>query len=171
MARMGMAPLLIVVLNAGQYQLALLIFFIAGISDGLDGFIAKRYNCSTRLGAVLDPLADKALLVSAFIMLAYLGHIPFWLMVTVVFRDIVIVGGYITLVVLYGRINITPILISKLNTLLQIVLVLVVLGNLIGLTNAEWFVSPLVYAVFIVGVVSGLQYVWIWSIKTKHNGE
>ena len=167
---MAMAPLLVVMLNAEQYELSLLIFLIAGVSDGLDGFIAKRFNCESRLGAVLDPLADKALLVSSFIMLSYLELIPFWLMVTVVFRDLVIVGGYIMLVTLYGRINITPIAISKVNTFLQILLVLVMLLNLAGYLETAWLISSLIYLVFVVGIASGMQYVWIWSIKAKHNG-
>ena len=168
--RMAMAPLLIVVLNDGKYELALLIFLVAGISDGLDGFIAKQFDCVTRLGTILDPLADKALLVSSFIMLTYLELIPFWLMVTVVFRDMVIVGGYVALVGLYGRIDITPILISKINTFLQIVLILALLMMQSGIAQVQWMITPLVYAVFVVGIASGFQYVWIWSIKAKHNG-
>lgn len=170
MARIAMAPLLIVILNAGEYQLALFIFLIAGISDGLDGFIAKQFNCVTRLGAVLDPLADKALLVSAFIMLSYLELIPFWLMVTVVFRDVLIIAGYLILVALYGRINITPVAISKVNTFLQIVLVLALLLNLSGFLDVSWLISPLIYSVFVVCVVSGLQYAWVCSIKARQNG-
>ncbi len=79
----------------GQYSLALGLFLIAGISDGVDGFLAKRFDWHTRLGALLDPIADKLLMAASFVTLAYVGQIPVWLAGIVVFRDLVIIGGAI----------------------------------------------------------------------------
>ena len=100
--RMAFVPLLILVLKDHRYLEALWVFLIAGISDGLDGYIAKRFGFVSQLGAILDPLADKILLVSAYVMLALLAFVPFWLVLVVTFRDVVIVGGYLVYTSLYG---------------------------------------------------------------------
>jgi cardiolipin synthase len=167
--RVAAAPVLIVVLEERAYNLALLVFIFAGASDGLDGYIAKRYRCETRLGAILDPVADKVLLVSAFVMLTFLDLLPLWLLVTVVFRDVLIVGGYLVLVILDGTVHMRPSLASKLNTLLQILLVAVVLAQ-----HADWLplasmIDPLTLLVFATTVVSGAHYVWVWAFGRHSN--
>ena len=116
LVRLGLVPVFIVVLKAQDYTVALLVFAVAGLSDGLDGFIAKRFNLVTRLGAILDPLADKVLLVSAYVMLTILGHLPFWLVLTVGFRDLLIVGGYLVYTSLIGPVAMRPTYLSKFNT-------------------------------------------------------
>ena len=159
--RVAAAPVLILTLEGGAYSLALLVFIFAGASDGLDGYIAKRYGCETRLGAILDPVADKVLLVSAFVMLTLQDLLPLWLLVTVVFRDVLIIGGYLVLVILDGTVYMRPSPVSKLNTLLQIVLVAVVLTQHAGWVPLASLIDPLILLVFATTVVSGAHYVWV----------
>jgi len=142
---------------------ALILFGIAGFSDGLDGFLAKRYHWTSRLGAFMDPLADKLLLVSSFVTLGWLGWIPVWLVLLVVIRDLVIVGGAIVFHMRVERLVAAPSIVSKLNTFTQILLVLVTIFNqAIQTVPAQWL-NALVYIVFITTLWSGLGYVWTWS--------
>jgi cardiolipin synthase len=106
------------------------LFLAAGVSDAIDGFIAKRFNMTTVLGAYLDPLADKALLVSIYVTLGINDELPRWLVILVVSRDIMIVGGLLLSWVLGNPMKVKPLIVSKLNTLAQIVLASVVLGTL-----------------------------------------
>ena len=158
--RIASAPILVILLANQQFTIALIVFLSAGLSDVLDGFLAHRLNCVTTLGQRLDPIADKCLLMTTFIMLTYLGHLPFWLTVTVVFRDILIVGGTIFMMLIFGKINVRPLFISKINTFLQIVLVLIILFHL---TYPAMFNLQLTFAYITVGFmafISGLAYVW-----------
>ncbi len=171
LARIAMVPWLIVLLQRQEYMLSFLVFVVAGISDALDGFIAKRFNAFTQLGAILDPLADKALLVSAYVMLSLLEVIPFWLMIVVVFRDIVIIGGYLIMFLLYGPIKMEPLRSSKLNTVSQIVFIGVALLAAAFTLDIAWFVTLLAYLVLVTSVWSGTAYVIIWSLKTMEDPE
>jgi cardiolipin synthase (CMP-forming) len=163
--RIASTPVLVMLLTYELFNYALLLFVLAGISDGLDGYIAKRFNCETRLGATLDPVADKILLVSCFIVLAVMNHIPFWLLVVVVFRDIVIVGGYLLLVILEGGVSMNPSRISKLNTLFQICLIAAVLIKLASDLELSTIVWGLIAAVTATSVLSGIHYVWLWAFR------
>ena len=165
--RLAAAPILVVVLRDESYGLALAIFLLAGISDGLDGYIAKRFSCESRLGAILDPIADKVLVVSACVMLTLLGHLPFWLLVAIVFRDLLIVGGYLVLVTLHGSVQMRPSIVSKLNTVVQITLVIVVLAAQAGVVDVGVFTGMLIVVVSITTALSGAHYVWIWGIKKE----
>jgi len=148
-----------------MFPAALLVFVLAGVSDGLDGFIAKRFHCQTRLGAILDPVADKLLLVSCFVVLTVMHHLPFWLLVVVAFRDVVIVGGYLLLVTLEGKVPMNPSRISKANTMLQICLVAMVLIKLgLGMTLPH-AIPLLIGLVTITSLASGIHYVWLWTIR------
>jgi cardiolipin synthase len=166
--RIAACPVLVLVLSTRNYEYALLLFFAAGLTDGLDGYIAKRFNCVTYVGSILDPIADKLLITCAYVMLAILGDIPFYLLVVVIFRDLVIIGGYfVLLMVMRERVPIEPIYWSKLNTFLQILLVVVVL-----LERSGWFaLGPLpvllVFAVVATSLISGALYVWLWGFKRK----
>ena len=106
--RIAACPVLVLLLSDRSYDTAILLFLAAGITDGLDGYIAKRYDCVSSLGAILDPIADKLLIASAYIMLAILQDIPFWLLIVVMFRDLVIVVGYLVLVVMGDEIPMNP---------------------------------------------------------------
>lgn len=165
--RIASAPALIILMLEEKYEAALLLFVIAGITDGLDGWIAKRFNCVTELGARLDPLADKILIISAFCMLAWLDRVPFELVLLVIFRDIVIVGGYLVLT-LDDDIPMQPSLISKANTFFQITFVIVVL-----LENTIWMEpnflhGVLMWLVALSTVTSGVQYVWVWAFRRTY---
>lgn len=163
--RIALVPVFIVALDAHDYTTALIVFVVAGLSDGLDGFIAKRYNLITRFGTILDPLADKILLISAYIMLTILGQIPLWLLLTVGFRDLMIVAGYLIYTSLVGSVQMPPTYLSKFNTFLQIVLVMLILVQQVGLLPDLGIVRYLIYGVFLTTVTSGLHYLWIWVVK------
>lgn len=163
--RIALAPVLIVALDERNYGTALLIFLVAGLSDSLDGFIAKRYNLVTRLGTILDPLADKILLLSAYIMLAILGHLPLWLVLTVGFRDLVIVAGYLMYTSLIGSLQIRPTYLSKFNTFLQIALVILILVQETAGLQFAAAVQYIVWGVFLTTVTSCAHYLWIWGVK------
>lgn len=171
LSRIALVPWLVVLLQEQQFLISLIVFIVAGITDGLDGYIAKRYNAQTRLGAILDPLADKALLVSAYVMLSLLELIPFWLMVVVVFRDIIIVCGYLIMVLFFGSVEMQPLRVSKINTFLQIAFIVLVLSVLAGAVQVAVVVPLLSYAVFATSVASGSAYVYIWSIRATQSGD
>jgi cardiolipin synthase len=138
---------------------------VAGFSDGLDGLLAKRYGWQTRLGSLLDPLADKMLLVSCFVTLGWLGDIPLWLVATVVARDVVILSGALAYHFLLEKVSGEPTIISKLNTLVQILLViLVIFDHAIG-GVPQWLLNSLIWFVLGTTVLSGVQYVVAWSGK------
>ncbi len=150
-----------------DYRLALVLFFVAGVSDGVDGFLAKHYNWSSRLGALLDPLADKALLVCSYAALTWTGLLPLWLFALVILRDMVIVGGAVIYHLRVARLEAEPTLISKLNTVLQISLVLVVILESTSLWVQPGWSGPLVYAVAVTTVWSGVDYVVTWSRRAR----
>lgn len=164
LARIASVPILIIALDQQDYRLALAIFVLAGLSDGLDGLIAKRYHCATRLGGILDPAADKILLVGAYVMLTVLGHVPFWLMLVVAFRDLLIVGGYLVYTSMYGPVQMRPSALSKFNTLAQIVLVAVVLVQEAFAIGHPRTIDVLAYVVLATTVASGFHYLWTWGV-------
>ena len=169
--RIGMVPWLVVLLQNQQFALSLIVFVVAGLTDALDGFIAKRFNAQTYLGSLLDPLADKGLLVSSYIMLSVLGLIPFWLMVTVVFRDVIIVGGYLLMVLFFGSVKMQPLIVSKVNTFTQIAYIVFVLLALAMNSDFSAIQPILSYTVLATSVISGLAYVYIWSIKATNSDQ
>jgi len=157
--RILMVPVIVVLLNAHEYAYALLLFTLAGITDGLDGWVAKTYHLQSAMGAMLDPIADKLLLVSTYTMLAVLGDIPFWLLVLVVFRDFMIVGGYWLLVAMDKKLEVQPSLISKMNTFFQILLVLLVLIDRAGWLMLDDVIYGVLLVVVSTTVLSGMGYV------------
>src|SRR5918994_5135105 len=116
-----------------NYRLTLLLFAFAAATDGLDGFLAKRFGWTSELGKILDPLADKILLVGVFVTLAALGFVPIWLAVTAVLRDVTITAGAIAYNALYGYPNGRPTIISKINTGCQILYLLLAVAAKAGL--------------------------------------
>ena len=159
--RIVMVPVVIVLLNQQEYPLALFVFTLAGITDGLDGWIAKKYQLQSALGAMLDPIADKLLLVSTYTMLAVQGDIPFWLLVLVLFRDLLIVGGYWILVAMDRKADIQPIWVSKFNTFFQILLVVLVLVHQSGWMLLDGLISITIVMVVLTSLFSGAAYVRI----------
>ena len=122
LARLAAVPATIWLILQQRLDLAFLLFVAAGLSDALDGWLARYTDSRTAIGALLDPVADKALLVSIYITLAALGVLPDWLAILVVFRDLVIVGGLLLLWILGARTAIKPLYVSKLNTAVQLLL-------------------------------------------------
>lgn len=163
--RIGASPILILLLKEHAYDIAFLVFILAGISDGLDGYIAKKYGFVSKLGAILDPLADKILIISAFVMLTLLDYLPFWLLLTVGFRDLLIIGGCIVMVLLSGSIQMKPSRVSKLNTFMQLSLVTCVIVQSAAWISFPLLIEFLIYSVLATTVLSGAHYVWIWGIK------
>jgi cardiolipin synthase len=156
--RVILVPVIFWLLVTGQSQLAFYAFLVAGISDAIDGYLAKRFDWQTELGSYLDPIADKLLIVSVFIALGVSGALPSWLVIAVVSRDILIVAGVVLAWLMDRPFAMKPILVSKANTAALVLLVGVVLADqafalgwenlrlvLVGLTGALTFASLAAY--------------------------
>jgi cardiolipin synthase (CMP-forming) len=128
LARLCLVPIVIAMISAGRWTEACLIFIAAGISDAIDGWLAKTFNLQTELGAYLDPLADKALLISIYVALAVFGAVPSWLTILVVARDVMIIGAFMISWLMNKPVAIRPLWISKANTTAQIGFAAAVLG-------------------------------------------
>lgn len=166
-----LAPLLAYLLLEKNFSLALGAFLLAGLSDAVDGFIARHFDQVTALGAFLDPFADKLLIVATVIPLAVVGRLPWWLVLLIVARDLVIVAGALAYRLFTGRLEVAPTLLSKFNTFLQVCLVVLVL-----LDAAGWmFIRAVLPAIFLLVAVatigSGGQYVWMWTAKASSLGK
>ncbi|MDH3740661.1 MAG: CDP-alcohol phosphatidyltransferase family protein [Hyphomicrobiales bacterium] len=168
-ARMLAVPLIVWLIITNQMNAAFLIFVAAGISDGVDGFIAKRFDAATTLGAYLDPLADKLLLVSIYVSLGYLDILPALLVIIVVSRDVMIIGGLLLALFLERPMDIKPLFVSKANTAGQIILA----GAALGLPGLGYPSSGLIIwgsiAVGILTIGSGGIYLRDW-IRHMANG-
>lgn len=150
-----------------RFELALILFFIAGFSDGVDGWLAKRFGWGSRLGALLDPVADKLLVAGTFVTLMLTGHIPAWLAGIVVLRDVVIVGGAMAYSWLVAAVEGEPTRISKLNTALELLLILFVLSRAAYGWPDAITVTVIGAAVLVTVVISGVDYVWSWSRRAR----
>jgi cardiolipin synthase len=163
LGRLLCVPVAIWLVLSDDLGAAFWLFVAAGLSDAIDGFIAKRFDQRSRLGALLDPIADKALLVSMYVALGVGGHLPNWLVILVVFRDVLIVGGFLLVTALAHAMRWEPLLISKLNTALQIALIAVVLGR-VGLGVPDFGLGRvLIYGVAATTVISGAGYLVRWG--------
>ena len=150
-----------------RYSVAIWLFLIAGASDGLDGFLAKRYGWSSRLGGILDALADKFLLVSTFVCLWWLGLFPWWLVMAVLARDLIIVIGAIIYNFRIEAVQPEPSLASKLNTFLQIALAAVGVVQLGFGGVPQWLLQTLIWSVMLTILLSGVGYVREWSRRAR----
>ncbi|TSA13630.1 MAG: CDP-diacylglycerol--glycerol-3-phosphate 3-phosphatidyltransferase [Deltaproteobacteria bacterium] len=157
--RILLTPVLIILLLNASFNKALAVFALAGLSDGLDGFLARYLRQKTTLGAYLDPIADKLLLSATFITLATLKLVPSWLTVIIVSRDVIIVLGIAMLFVNGSEVPIRPSIISKITTLLQIMAVFVILSR--DLWAVIWQMrDTLVWLTTVFTVLSGLHYIY-----------
>ena len=159
LARLLLVPLEIWLILVGRYGLAFWILVAAGISDALDGFIAKRFDRRTRLGALLDPVADKAMLIGIYVTLGVAHQLWASLVILVVLRDVMIVGGFLLIQVF----AVPKLYISKLNTGVQIILVGFVLARLGLGASAGWPDLVLSLVVAATTIVSGLSYLVRWA--------
>jgi cardiolipin synthase (CMP-forming) len=159
LARLCAVPAAVWLILQHRLDTAFLVFVGAGISDGIDGWLARVRNARSALGAILDPVADKALLVSVYVTLAAIGVLPDWLAILVVFRDVVIVGGILVLWVLGQPPAIKPLLVSKLNTVLQIGLAALALLLAGFRLAADGLLDLMIWAVALSTLASGVAYV------------
>jgi cardiolipin synthase (CMP-forming) len=162
LGRILLVPVVIWAITAGQMQIAFALFLAAGISDAVDGFLAKRFGMATELGAYLDPLADKAMMVSIYVALGITDAIPRWLVILVVSRDVMIVSAVILSWLVDKPMPLKPLFVSKLNTVAQIALACVVMAALGFDFNADMAVTMLTGLVAALTLLSVSFYVAEW---------
>ncbi len=154
----------------GEFGWALALFVIASLSDGLDGYIAKKYDWNTRLGAFLDPAGDKLLVAWSFGTLAFLGQIPVWLAVIVILRDVLIVAGSFMYHYRVRRLEGDPTVISKLNTGLEFAFLIAVMSRAGFGWPDDITITVLGAAVLVTVVISGYDYVSNWIRSARSQG-
>ena len=174
LARLIAVPVVIWAILTDEMAAAFWIFVAAGLSDAIDGIIARHFHEQTELGSYLDPLADKALLVSVYIACGHAHYLPYWLVIMVVFRDILIVGGVILLYTLEhnrsggGRSKMSPLWISKLNTAVQIVLAAMVLAGGAFNIPSDGVIQALIWVTGVTTALSGVSYLVKWGRDLAH---
>lgn len=160
--RLVLVPLVIALIVQHRWMEALAVFLIAGVSDAVDGWLAKTFNLRTELGAYLDPVADKALLISIYVTLAIIGHLPTVIAILVVSRDVMIMGAVVISWLVDKPVAIRPLIVSKANTAAQIGLAAMVLaGKAFGWSFDGWFTAAL-YVVATLTIASTAAYLWQW---------
>jgi cardiolipin synthase len=167
LARILSVPVMVWAIATGWMLFAFVLFLAAGVSDAIDGYLAKRFAMTSELGSYLDPLADKALIVSIYVTLGISGDIPRWLVILVASRDIMIVGAVILSWLVGKPLPMKPLLVSKLNTAAQIVFAGLVLASLGLRFDAHWIVDALMAAVAVLTLLSVAAYVREW---VRHMG-
>lgn len=161
---------IVVSLLSGNFRWALALIFAAGFSDALDGYLAKHFDWRTRLGGILDPSADKLLLVAVIVTLTWLGLSPVWLAAAVIGRDLVIISGAVTYNFLIGPVQPNPSLISKLNTGFQLLYMLFVISNQAFDWPERIIILVIGAGLLFTSAVSGIDYVVRWSAKAMAAG-
>lgn len=163
LTRLLAAPIAVWLIGEDMLAVAFWLFAAAALTDAADGAIAKMFDARTRIGSYLDPLADKALLVGIYVSLGFAGYLPRWLVILVVFRDILIVGGVVLYELVIGNLVMRPLLISKLNTLGQILLAGMVLGGYGFGVDMEAVLDLMISIVSITVTLSAVAYGWVWG--------
>lgn len=153
----------------GAFTRATILFIIAGISDGLDGFLARQFSWHSRFGAIADPIADKLLLTISFLLLAYVGELPIWLAGIVLGRDLIIFGGATAYHFIVGPYDMAPSIAGKISTFCQLLLVSVILLDNSFLPINETLIKLNIGLVAIVSIISGGNYVFTWWKKYQHS--
>jgi len=146
-----------------NFSTALFLVAIAGISDGVDGFLARHFHWQSRLGSILDPLADKLLLVAAFSTLTYMQLLPLWLLLLVFGRDLLIVCGALAYHLKFGEYELSPLWSSKMNTVFQIALVLLIIVQQEWLPQLAAWNTTLVWLFVASVIISGSEYIVVWG--------
>lgn len=164
LARLLSVPVMVYIILQGYYAAAFWIFLAAGVSDAVDGLIAKHYGVTSQVGSFLDPLADKALLIGVFLTLGSLGEIALWLVIMIAFRDLLIIGGALLFQTLTHSLKMEPLFVSKVNTVAQIALAGFVLARLGLDASGGWLETLLVYSVAATTLASGAAYVVKWGL-------
>jgi len=154
-----------------KFAAALLVFAVAGLSDGIDGYLARHYGWSTPLGAMLDPLADKLLMATAYLTLGWLELLPLWIVALVIGRDLIIITGALAYAHLVSRPEMAPTRISKFNTAVQIIFMSSVLLALANIPLPQWWLTGCLALMVTTTVWSGIDYVWRWSSRAVKEKE
>ena len=157
-------PICLLILEE-NYSLVLWLALIAGISDGLDGWLAGRLDATSRYGAILDPLSDKAMLSGAYACFAIVGLLPWWVAIVVVGRDIFIVCGALLYNALYGRYEMEPSNWGKGSTFVQILFALALVGQQVQPVFPGQLLDGLEYVLIFTALASGAHYAWIWGSR------
>ena len=165
--RLCMVPLLVWLILHERFDRALIVALVAGFSDAADGYLAKRFAWHSRIGSVLDPLADKLMMVATFASLAVVGWVPWWLVVLTLLRDAVIVLGGTIYHFCFAPLTAEPTRLSKLNTAAQVVLAAVVLLQACCIGPHAPTRDFLVWTVATLTTVTLVQYVWIWAWRAR----
>ncbi|MGX5850682.1 CDP-alcohol phosphatidyltransferase family protein [Mesorhizobium sp. PL10] len=169
--RFVLVPAVVLAMLNMRWDWAFAGFLVAGISDGVDGFIARRFNQHSKLGAYLDPMADKVLLVSVFVVLGFIGQLPLWLVVTMVSRDVLIICAVLLSTVMAHPVEMKPLYVSKANTAAQIVLAAVVLGELALGLHLDPLRPALILLSGVLTVASAAAYLVAWLRHMSGYGE
>jgi len=164
LGRIVVTPFIVYALLRGEPALALILMVAAGITDMLDGAIARYFNQRTTVGAYLDPLADKLMLISGFVTLFIVDQVPLFLFLAVVFRDVVIVVGALAYEMVTHQLKMEPSMVSKVTTFLQIVCVVTLILNM-AWPLADLWIQLTVWSTFIVTCISGIHYMIVWTRK------
>jgi len=163
LGRLLSVPVVVYLILQAHFTAAFWLFVAAGLSDAADGFIAKKWGLTSALGAYLDPIADKVLLVAVYLALGRDAYVPSWIVILVVSRDLIIIGGVVLSHITVQPVRMQPLMISKINTAAQISLVAIILAEL-GLAAPLGVSSDLlVYLVGATTILSGGAYIFSWG--------
>ncbi len=162
LGRILLVPVVVWAIASGEMRFAFLLFLVAAISDAVDGFLAKRFGMTTELGAYLDPLADKVLIVSIYLTLGFAGNIPRWIVILVVSRDIMIVGAILLSWLVDKPVTVKPLMVSKLNTAVQIIYAGLVLASFGFALDTGWLLTLVMALVAVLTLLSVGFYVAEW---------
>jgi cardiolipin synthase len=166
-ARILLVPVIVWAIGSGEMLFAFILFLVAGVSDAVDGFLAKRFGMTSEVGSYLDPLADKALIVSIYVALGIVEALPRWLVILVVSRDIMIVAAVMLSWLMDKPVAVKPLAVSKANTAAQIVLATLVLASLGLRIDFSWLILVLIVLVAALTLISIAAYVREW---VRHMG-
>jgi cardiolipin synthase len=162
LGRILLVPVVVWAIASGEMRVAFLLFLVAAVSDAVDGFLAKRFGMTTELGAYLDPLADKVLIVSIYLTLGFNGIIPRWIVILVVSRDIMIVGAILLSWLVDKPVRVKPLMVSKLNTAVQIIYAGLVLASFGFALDSGWLLTLVMTLVAVLTLLSVGFYVAEW---------
>jgi len=168
LARILITPVIAFLILEKNIMPALGLMILAGITDMLDGLIARYFNMRTTVGSYLDPLADKLLLIAVFVSLFIVDHVPLYLFLAVIFRDVVIVIGAITYELMTHNLKMEPTYVSKATTLAQIIYVVIVLVSMVTAMDAVWL-NAMAWLTFALTCASGIHYLVSWTQKAIRN--
>lgn len=162
--RLLLVPILVYLLYIREFSSSLYLIIFMGLSDAIDGFLAKRLNCISRIGGFFDPICDKLMLIGATVTLAYIGLLPVWLVWLIIVRDLIIVVGGIAYYFYIEEFRAAPSLLSKANTFFQLLLTVIVIYGQIGAVPQQW-IYGLINIVALTTLLSGVSYMWVWGLN------